>query len=123
MKRFVALLLIAMLCLFCVFPAMAVTFVCASESTSFARWSDDTTSVGTTWSLSWSACNLSSTRKAAVKIFHAPGVYASHTYYYQGRSTASHNYLSDYAVGQTVYVAGKKYSGTGKILVFGTFNP
>lgn len=123
MKRFVALLLIVVLCVIFTVSAMAVAFSFDSDTTTFTRWSADTKSVGTTWSLSWSSSNLSSSHKAAVKVYHAPGVYASHTFYYQSRSTASHSYLSEYADGQVVYLAGKKYSGSGNIIVSGTFNP
>ncbi len=123
MKRFTALVLVVVLCMVCVVPAMAVKVLCASDATTFQRWSADTTSEGTTWSLSWGTCNLSSDKKAAVKIYHAPGVYASHTYYYQNKSTASHSYLSAYANGQTVYVAGKKHSGTGSLYISASFNP
>ncbi|MDO4836942.1 MAG: hypothetical protein Q4B32_00980 [Clostridia bacterium] len=123
MKRFVALLLTVVLCAVFTVPAMAVSFSFNSDTTTFTRWSADTTSVGSTWSLSWTSSNLSSSHKAAVKIYHAPGVYASHTFYYQSESTASHSYLPDYAGGQTVYLAGKRYSGTGNITVSGTFNP
>ena len=123
MKRFASLVLIVMLCVICVVPAMAVRVLCASDSTSFKRWSADTTSVGTTWSLSWGTSNLSADKKAAVKIYHAPGVYASHTFYYQSNSTASHSYLPAYANGQTVYVAGKKHSGTGSLYISASFNP
>lgn len=123
MKRFVALLLTVVLCSVFTVPAMAVSFSFDSDTTTFTRWSADTTSEGTTWSLSWGTCNLSSDKKAAVKIYHAPGIYASHTYYYQNKSTASHSYLSAYANGQTVYVAGKKHSGTGSLYISASFNP
>lgn len=123
MKRFAALVLVVVLCVVCIVPAMAVSFSFNSSTTTFTRWSADTKSAGTTWSLSWTDSNLSSTKKAAVKIYHAPGVYASHTFYYQSTSTASHSYLSEYANGQVVYLAGKKYSGSGNITVSGTFNP
>ncbi len=123
MKRFVALVLTVVLCMVGVVPAMAVSFSYEGNATSFTRWSDDTKSDGTTWSLSWSGSNLSSSKKAAVKIYHAPGVYASHTFYYQSTSTTSHSYLTKYANGKVVYLAGKKYSGSDNIKVSGTFNP
>ena len=119
MKRFIGLLLSLVLCMTCIASAMAVSFSFNSDTTTFSRWSNDTTSKGTTWTSS----NLSDSCQAAVKIYHAPGVYASHTYYYKSKSTAAHNYLDDYADGETVYAAGKKYKGSGKITVSGTFEP
>lgn len=123
MKRFTALVLVVVLCMVCVVPAMAVKVLCASDATTFRRWSADTTSEGTTWSLSWGTSNLSSDKQAVIKIYHEPGVYASHTYYYKTKSTTSHSYLSAYANGQTVYVAGKKHGGTGQLYVSAFFNP
>ena len=123
-KRFIGLLLTLVLCMTCIASAMAVSFSFNSNATTFTRWSDDTTSKGTTWKFSeWTSSNLSDSCQAAVKIYHAPGVYASHTYYYKSKSTAAHNYLDDYADGATVYAAGKKYKGSGKITVSGTFEP
>ena len=123
-KRFIGLLLTLVLCMTCIASAMAVSFSFNSNATTFTRWSDDTTSKGTTWRFSeWTSSNLSDSCQAAVKIYHAQGVYASHTYYYKSKSTASHNYLDDYANGETVYAAGKRHKGTGKINVSGTFEP
>ena len=124
MKRFIGLLLTLVLCMTCIASAMAVSFSFNSNATTFTRWSDDTISKGTTWKFSeWTSSNLSDSCQAAVKIYHAQGVYASHTYYYKSKSTAAHNYLDDYANGETVYAAGKRHKGTGKINVSGTFEP
>ena len=124
MKRFIGLLLSLGLCMTCIASAMAVSFSFNSDTTTFSRWSANTTSKGTTWSFSeWTSSNLSNSRQAAVKIYNAPGVYASHTYYYKSKSTTAHNYLDDYANGETVYADGKKYKGSGNITVSGTFEP
>lgn len=123
-KRFIGLLLTLVLCMTCIASAMAVSFSFNSDATTFTRWSGDTTSKGTTWKFSeWTSSNLSDSCQAAVKIYHAQGVYASHTYYYKSKSTAAHKYLDDYADGETVYAAGKRHKGTGKINVSGTFEP
>ena len=99
MKRFIGLLLSLVLCMTCIASAMAVSFSFNSDTTTFSRWSNDTTSKGTTWKFSeWTSSNLSDSCQAAVKIYHAPGVYASHTYYYKSKSTAAHNYLDGTAV-------------------------
>lgn len=123
MKKFVALLLSMVLICLCITSAMAVSFSWKGTSSSFTRWSSSVKANGSTWSISWGDNNLSSTRKAAVKIYSAPGVYASHTFYYSSSSSASHDYLASVTNSTDVYLAGKKYSGDGEIIVSGTFNP
>lgn len=125
MKRVTVLLICALL--LCVYAnaalaAGSVSFSGSGTPTSFTRWSEDTSADGT-WYLSWTTSNLSDGLKAAVKIYNAPGVYASHTFYYSSTSTSSHSYLPDIEDGDNVYVGGKKYSGSGSLSVSGTFNP
>ena len=123
MKKFVALLLsMVLICLY-ITSAMAVEFKATGSPTSFTRWSSTAQAGGSTWYLSWSKCNLSSDLKAAIKIYSAPGVYASHTFYYSTSSSTSHSYLTSVTIGTDVYVAGKKYSGSGDLDLLGTFHP
>lgn len=125
MKKIAILCICTLLVCAFVTTAMAasVSFSWDSSSTVFSRWSSTTKADGSTWSLSWTSSNLSSSHQAAVKIYSAPGVYASHTFYYSSKSTQSHPYLSEVTDNTDVYVAGKLYSGTGNITVSGTFNP
>lgn len=124
MKKFFALLLCFVLVCSCISSAMAVSFSWDSSSTTFSRWSETTTADGGSWRISkWTKSNLSSDHKAAVKVYSAPGVYASHTFYYSSTSTNSHDYLSSVTDGTDAYLAGKLYSGSGNITVAGTFEP
>jgi len=123
MKKFVALLLSMMLICLCISSAMAVSFSWTGSSTSFTRWSSSVKAQGNTWYISWGDTNLSSTQKAAVKIYSAPGVYASHTFYYSSESSASHSYLDSVTNSTDVYLAGKKYSGSADLEVSGEFHP
>ncbi len=125
MKRFVSMMVLIVLCGAFVASAMATTvdFSYDGSSKSFVRWSETTSSVGTTWCVSsWDSSNLSSKRVANVKIYHAPGVYASHTFKYSSNSTKDHDYTA-YANGGDVYMAGHKKSGSGNITVSGDFEP
>lgn len=126
MKRIMLLLVVAVMCLGCIAPAFAsatIPFVFGGTTSSFTRATPDAKSVGTTWRVSyWSICNLSSSKKADVKIFHAPGEYASHTWTYSNESTKYHPFIA-YANGQTVYMAAKKRAGTGSINISGDFEP
>lgn len=124
MKKFFALLLCFVLVCLCISSAMAVSFSWDSSSTSFSRWSDTTSAKGGTWKISqWTQSNLSESHKAAVKVYSAPGVYASHTFYYSSTSTNSHDYLDSVTDGTDVYLAGKLHSGSGNITVAGMFEP
>lgn len=123
MKKFVALLLSMVLICLCITSAMAVGFKGTGSPTSFTRWSETTQASGSTWYLSWSRCNLKDGLKAAIKIYSAPGVYASHTFYYSTSSLTSHAYLESVTDGTNVYVAGKKYAGSGDLNLEGTFHP
>lgn len=125
MKRFVSMIVLVVLCATFVVSAMASTveFSYNGSGSSFVRWSETTSSVGTTWCVSsWDSSNLSSSRVANVKIYHAPGVYASHTFKYSTESTKDHDYTA-YANGQDVYMAGHKKSGKGNVTVSGDFEP
>ena len=123
MKKIISMALcVMMLCLFSASALAAVNFSWDSDSTSFSRWSSDTTSDGPDWYLnSWTSSNLSASHKAGVKIYTAPGKYASHTFYYSSTSTSSHDYLPDFS--GNAYAAGMRYSGSGNITVAGKFNP
>ena len=126
MKRAIILLTVVTMCLGCIASAFAsatIPFIFGGTTTSFTRATPDAKSVGTTWRISyWSVSNLSSSKTANVKIFHAPGEYASHTWNYSKESTQYHPYTA-YANGQTVYMAAKKKSGTGSINISGDFEP
>lgn len=124
MKKLTALVLCLLILCLSFSSALAVTFSWDSSSTTFSKWSKSTSSDGSTWKLtSWTSSNLTATHKAAVKIYSAPGEYASHTFYYQSTSTTAHDYLDGIDDGTTVYAAGKRYSGSGNITVAGTFEP
>ncbi len=93
MKKFVAFTLCVMLVCLCISSAFAsVLFSYEGTSTTFTRWGFNTNSDGETWELSWRESNLSNTLVAAIKIYSAPGVYASHTFYYSSKSTDPHKY-------------------------------
>ncbi len=125
MKKYFSLVLcLLLICLFASSAMAAVKFSCDSDTTTFSRWSANTTADGSDWYLSdWTTSNLSDTKQAGFKVYNAPGVYASHTYYYKTTSTASHTYLDTISNGDNVYAAGMRYKGTGNITVAGMFNP
>ena len=125
MKRSISLVVVIALCVLFMSSAFASTveFSYDGSGSSFVRWSETTTSVGTDWKVSsWETSNLSPTRTVDVKIYHAPGVYASHTFTYDHTSTDPHGYTA-YSNGQAVYMAGHKKSGSGNVIVSGYFEP
>ena len=124
-ERILVMLTVTILCLASVASAVASTvdFSYDGKGSSFVRWSKTTPSVGDKWKVSsWTESNLSKSRTAKVKIYHAPGVYASHTFTYNSKSTLEHGYTA-YANGEDVYMAGHKGSGTGNVKVSGSFEP
>ncbi len=123
-KRFALVLCALLICLFASSAMAAVKFSCDSDTTTFSRWSANTTADGSDWYLSdWKKSNLSDTQQAGFKVYSAPGVYASHTFYYKSKSTTPHDYLPEISDGDNVYAAGMRYKGTGNITVEGMFNP
>lgn len=95
-----------------------------SETTNFIRWSDSDKSTGSKWHLTWESCDLSSTKRAVVRVYAAPGVYASSLYVYSSASTAYHPYKSSYGQGKAnTYLGGRMDNrDTGTINVSGWFH-
>lgn len=125
-KRFTIVLCMLLICLFTSSAMAGTLFSCDSSTTTFTRWCNDTSVAGSNWYLSWLTSNLTNvapTKIAGFKVYNAPGVYASHTFYYSGTSTASHDYLATISDGDNAYAAGMRYTGTGNITVSGYFNP
>ncbi len=125
MKKIFALVL----CLVTVF-----SFTLASASTSFSyrgsekvdfiQWSQPAQSSGKNWHITWGENNLSSTNRAVVRVYAAPGVYASSLFVYSSPSSAYHPYKSAYGQGKsTTYLGGRMDNrDSGSLNVAGTFH-
>ena len=127
MKRLVAALS-AVLCstLIATSAMAAVDFSYSSAQTKdMVRWSDSAESSGTRWHLTWDVnnSNISSTHRAAIRIYAGPGDYASALYVYSSYSTSYHNYYSGYGQGKkNTYIAGRLDNrDSGTLTVKGRF--
>ena len=128
MKRIVAIVSVLVFCLSAVPAAFAdgpAAFSFSGQGTTYTRASVTTKSEGTAWNMSdWITLDVASNRYPEVRIFHAPGVYASSHFYYKTKSTKSHSYKEAYCYGEDVYV-GCKRAGSKKanVTAQATFNP
>lgn len=124
MKKIVATVLsVVLLCSASLASASTSFSYTGSETTDFIQWSQPAESTGANWHLTWTKCNLSSTKRAVVRVYAAPGVYASSLYVYSSASTAYHPYKSGYGQGKAnTYLGGRKDNrDTGTIIVSGEF--
>lgn len=125
MKKFVALLMVAMLACVSVSTALAATasISWSGTSTGWNIWSSNVSVDGSDWKIEWGTNNLSEVT-AKVKIWKSDGDPASHTFYYTSASNASHGYLEAYDSSVKVHVdGGRKTQGSEALTVHGTFYP
>lgn len=122
MKRFLAILLVFICSMVLTANALAATnfSYSGSQTTTMMSWSSPATSSGTRWHLTWDTVNsnVSSTKRAVIRIYAGPGDYASSLYVYNSFSTAYHSYNSGYGEGKKeTYIGGRlddRDSGTLK---------
>ena len=125
MKKFIAFVLgLVIMCSVSLASASVNFQYSGSEKVNFIRWSDSTKSSGKNWHITWGSNNLSSTKRAVVRVYSAPGVYASSLYVYDSASTAYHAYKSGYGQGKaSVYLAGRMDDrDSGVLTVAGQFH-
>lgn len=127
MKRIIATIIVLVLCLSAISLAFAgtVRFYFSGQSSSYTRSSKDTLSVGTTWKMKdWVTLDVATNRYPQVRIFHAPGTYASSHFNYKTQSEKPHAYKEEYYDGETVYVGCKKLgSQNADVTADATFDP
>lgn len=125
MKKIIAsVLLVVLVCTASLASAATRFSYTGSETTDFIQWSQPAESTGSNWHLTWENCDLSSTKRAVVRVYAAPGVYASSLYVYSSASTAYHPYKSGYGQGKAnTYLGGRMDNrDTGTISVLGWFH-
>lgn len=125
MKKFFALVLcLVTVCSFTLASASTPFSYSGNEKVNFIRWSQSDQSSGKNWHITWDDCNLSSTNRAVVRVFAAPGVYASSLFVYSSPSTAYHPYKSGYGQGKSnTYLGGRMDDrDSGSITVKGQFH-
>jgi hypothetical protein len=108
-KMFAAFLCVVMLCL-SVSSAMASTNFSwyGNDTVDFHAWGSAEKSTGSNWHVTWSWGNMSSSLRAAVRIYAGPGNYASSIFVYSSKSSAYHPYKAGYGNGGAyTYIAGR----------------
>lgn len=123
-KLFAGFLAVMMLCL-TLGSAMASTNFSWSgnDTVNFHAWGSPDWSSGRNWHITWGDTNISSSLRAAVRIYAAPGEYASSIFVYSTESSAYHPYKSGYGNGaKKTYIAGRVDNrDSGTLVVDGTF--
>lgn len=125
MKKFFALFLcLVAVCSFTLASASTTFSYSGNEKVNFIQWSQPAKSTGKNWHITWGTNNLSSTNRAVVRVYAAPGVYASSLFVYSSPSTAYHPYKSAYGQGQsTTYLGGRMDNrDSGELNVKGEFH-
>ncbi len=130
MKRIGVIISILALCLSItssVFAVGDVSFSYSGNGTkNYVRASDTTQSEEDTWKMiDWvSLTAVKNKRCPEVRIFHAPGVYASSHFYYYTKSEKPHAYNPVYCNGEDVYVGCRKHgTQSGNVEATATFDP
>ena len=123
-KLFAGFIAVMMLCL-TLGSAMASTNFSWSgnDTVNFHAWGSPDWSSGSNWHITWGDTNISSSLRAAVRIYAAPGEYASSIFVYSTESSAYHPYKSGYGNGaKKTYIAGRVDNrDSGTLVVDGTF--
>lgn len=124
MKRIIASVLLVMLVSTASLAFASTSFSYkGSEKVDFIQWSQPAQSTGNYWHIVWGNNNLSSTKRAVVRVYAAPGVYASSLFVYDSPSTAYHPYKSGYGQGKSnTYLGGRMDNrDSGELNVKGEF--
>ncbi len=108
MKKFVALLMVALLVCGSIGSAMAQqNFRWSGGNADFEPWTtidgiaQYARSNGSNWHITWESSNISSSHRAVVRIFTSTGDYASSKWVYSTQSTAYHPYKDGCGGGKT----------------------
>ncbi|MDO4838154.1 MAG: hypothetical protein Q4B32_07140 [Clostridia bacterium] len=124
MKKIFALVLcLVAVCSFTLASASTAFSYSGNEKVNFIQWSQPAESTGNYWHIVWGKNNLSSTKRAVVRVYAAPGVYASSLFVYDSPSTAYHPYKSGYGQGKSnTYLGGRMDNrDSGELNVKGEF--
>ena len=124
-KLFAVLVCIMMICVF-VGSALASTHFewYGNDTSTFYAWGPSQISTGSNWHITWEKGNMLPSLRAAVRIYAAPGEYASSTFVYSSQSFAYHPYNPGYGNGgANTYIAGRVDNrDSGTLDVSGTFH-
>lgn len=124
MKKIIAsVLLVVLVCTASLASASTPFSYRGSEKVGFIQWSQPAESTGNYWHITRGDNNLSSTKRAVVRVYAAPGIYASSLFVYDSPSTAYHPYKSGYGQGKSnTYLGGRMDNrDSGELNVEGNF--
>lgn len=125
MKKFIALLMVALMICGSISSAMAQTTfeVKNLDSSDFYSWTTPYPSSGQNWHITWTKSNISLTHRAVVRVFSGSD-YASSKFVYTYHSTNYHPYKDGYGGGnnKSTYLKGRLDDrDSGTLSAEGTF--